>query len=106
MSKPIKIPRDLKPGDILVCNLGERLGLVRYDGDGDAVTDAAKDGCAIWRRNGRNWTEPLGRWIVAIERLGAKTEPTTKSWTVTFASRAKAHQAAKAFGGKLQRGDA
>lgn len=72
---PIPLPADLRMGDTLVCNLGERLVFKFYD-MGDVRASPAKDGSEIWTKNGRNWTDPRTRWIVRIER--AKASPTVK----------------------------
>lgn len=38
MTKPIKIPRDLKPGDVIVLNGGTKDKVLGYDQYGDLVT--------------------------------------------------------------------
>lgn len=104
-TKPIKLPRDLKPGDRLCCNHGEWLRVVGTAPLRDVVTNRTTDNRDVWRRDGRNICFPKARWIVAIERQAAqaKADVVPTPWTARFPSRAKARQAAKTFGGDLVR---
>lgn len=86
MSIPIPIPRDLKPGDALVCNNGEKLLWQGYHYDGDAVTTPSVGGFSVWRPDGRSYKAPDARWIVAIERHAQPEagEPQRATWQLSM----------------------
>lgn len=68
VAAPSKIPNDLRPGDILVCNKGERVEFERYDTDGDVWTAMTSDRHSCWKPSGRHLNFPQSRWITNIIR--------------------------------------
>ena len=95
MKKPIKIPRNLKRGDVVVCNHGEQLMVSSYFNDGKILTSEAKDSRRVWKPDGRNYSTPNERWIVAIERkTDEKPEKAKKhgrEWCVVIRCTSRKH---------------
>lgn len=71
---PIPIPRDLKPGDILITRGGDRREFVRYDNSGhpqEIESDMSGPPPRAWRRDGTTSNDP--DWdIIRIERIASK----------------------------------
>jgi hypothetical protein len=65
----MKIPRDLKPDDIIVDNHGVRRAFISYLLDGGALTESG----AAFRPNGERFFRHRGH-AVRIERIGSKAK--------------------------------